>query len=189
MTWTLLRAAGIGAYVMLFLSVAWGLVSTTSFFGRRVSKATATTTHQYLSTCGLFLLAGHLVGLLLDTYVPFSVVDVAVPLASSYRPAAVPLGVVAMYAAVVVVVTSWLRKPIGARWWRRVHVLAVPAFVLSLAHGLFAGTDTIRPAMWWTYVATGVIVFFLLLLRGLTSGVRPERAAGPSRPHRSHAAA
>ena len=29
-TWILLRAAGMGAYVMLFLSVAWGLVATTA---------------------------------------------------------------------------------------------------------------------------------------------------------------
>ena len=29
-TWILLRAAGIGSYLMLFLSIAWGLIATTS---------------------------------------------------------------------------------------------------------------------------------------------------------------
>ena len=37
--WVILRAAGIGAYLMVFLSVAWGLVSTTGAFGGRISKA------------------------------------------------------------------------------------------------------------------------------------------------------
>jgi hypothetical protein len=52
---------------------------------------------------------------------------------------------------------------------------------------VFAGTDTVRPAMWWTYVATGLIVVFLLVVRGLTAGYRPERAPRPehlARPER-----
>jgi DMSO/TMAO reductase YedYZ heme-binding membrane subunit len=110
-------------------------------------------------------------------------------MASSYRPVAVAFGIVAMHAAVLVIVTSWLRKPIGTRWWRRTHLLAVPAFALSLVHGIAAGTDATRPVLWWTYVATGLIVLFLLLVRGLTTGFRPERAARPARPQGTQAAA
>lgn len=179
-TWIVLRAAGIGAYVMLFLSVAWGLASTTSVLGRRVSKASATTLHQFMATCGLFLLALHVVLLLVDEFMPFEIGDVAIPMVSSYRPVSVAFGIIAMYATVFVVVTSWLRRRIGTTWWRRTHMLAVPTFVLSLAHGVFAGTDAVRPAMWWTYVATGLIVLFLLVVRGLTAGFRPERAARPA---------
>jgi predicted ferric reductase len=174
-TWILLRAAGIGAYAMLFLSVAWGLASTTSVLGRRISKASATTIHQFMSTCGLALLGVHLGGLLVDEFTPFSVADVAIPLSSAYRPVAVAFGVLAMYVSVVVIALSWLRKRIGTTWWRRSHLLAVPTFLLSLVHGVFAGSDTARPAMWWTYVATGLIVLFLLVVRGLTAGYRPER--------------
>jgi predicted ferric reductase len=179
--WILLRAAGIGAYLMLFLSVFWGLVSTTSIFGKRISKASATTLHQFLSTCGLFLLAVHVGVLLVDSFMPFSIADVTVPMASSYRPVAIAFGIVAMYATVFVIVTSWMRKRIGTTWWRRTHLLVVPTFVLSLVHGVFAGTDAARPAMWWTYVGTGLIVLFLLIVRGLTAGVRPERATPPPR--------
>lgn len=177
MTWTLLRAAGIGAYAMLFLSVSWGLVSTTGALGKRVSKASAATAHQFMSTCGLALLAIHLGVLFADGFMPFSLAELAIPMASRYRPVAVAFGVVSMYATVSVVVVSWLRKRVGTTWWRRSHLLAVPAFVLALLHGVFAGTDTVRPAMWWTYVATGLVVVFLLVVRGLTIGYRPERSA------------
>jgi hypothetical protein len=34
MTWVILRSAGIGAYLMVFLSVAWGLVATSGALGR-----------------------------------------------------------------------------------------------------------------------------------------------------------
>lgn len=179
--WILLRAAGIGAYVMLFLSVAWGLASTTSVFGKRISKASATTVHQFMATCGLFLLAAHVGVLLADSFMPFSIADVTIPMASPYRPVAIAFGIVAMYATVFVIVTSWMRKRIGTTWWRRTHLLAVPTFVLSLVHGVFAGTDSIRPAMWWTYLGTGLLVLFLLVVRALTAGYRPERATPAAR--------
>jgi predicted ferric reductase len=176
-TWVILRAAGIGAFVMVFLSVVWGLTATTGVLGKTVSRATATTVHQFISTCGLFLLAIHLGGLLLDTYTPFSVGDVTIPLATTYQPVAVAFGIVSMYTLVFVVVASWMRKRIGTTWWRRTHVLAVPVFAMSLVHGIFAGTDTTRAPMWWTYVGTGLIVVFLVLVRGLTAGYRPPRPA------------
>lgn len=178
-TWIALRAAGIGAYVMLFLAVSWGLVSTTTPFGKLISKPSATLVHQFMSTCGLFLLGLHMAGLLVDRFVPFRPVDLLVPMSASYRPVAVGLGIAAMYLMVGVIVASWLRKRIGTVWWRRTHLLAVPTFALALAHGLLAGTDATRPAMWWTYVGTALVVVFLVVLRALTVGLRPERRALP----------
>lgn len=179
-SWIVLRAAGVGAYVMLFLSVAWGLASTTTPFGKRISKPSSTLVHQFMSTCGLFLVGIHLVGLLVDRFVRFDVLDLLIPMRSLYRPFAITLGVSAMYATVVVVVTSWLRKRIGTTAWRRTHLLAVPAFTLSLLHGMFAGTDSAMPWVWWTYVVTGLIVLFLIVVRALTADYRPERAPRPA---------
>lgn len=179
-SWIVLRAAGVGAYVMLFLSVAWGLASTTTPFGKRISKPSSTLVHQFMSTCGLFLVGIHLAGLLVDRFVRFDALDLLVPMRSPYRPFAVTLGITAMYATVVVVVTSWLRKRIGTTAWRRTHLLAVPAFTLSLLHGMFAGTDSAMPWMWWTYVVTGLIVLFLIVVRALTADYRPERAPRPA---------
>ena len=178
-TWNVLRAAGIGSYVMLFLSIAWGLMSTTTPFGKRISKPSATLVHQFMSTCGLVLLAVHLGGLLVDAFIPFSLADLFVPMRATYRPIATAMGIAAMYGTVFVIVTSWLRKPIGTKWWRRTHLLAVPVFTLALLHGILAGSDTTRPVMWWTYLITGFVVVFLVVVRGLTVGLRPERRPLP----------
>jgi predicted ferric reductase len=110
---------------------------------------------------------------------PFSIADVAIPMSSAYRPFAVAIGVLAMYTLVAVIVLSWMRKRIGTTWWRRTHLLAIPVFAMSLAHGLLAGSDTQRPAMWWMYLGTGVVVVFLVLVRAFTVGLRPPRAARP----------
>jgi methionine sulfoxide reductase heme-binding subunit len=136
MTWVILRSAGIGAYLMVFLSVAWGLVATSGALGRQVSKASAVSLHQFLSTCGLLLLGIHVGGLLVDPFMPFGPSEILVPGAASYRPAATAFGVIAMYATVVVLVTSWIRKRIGTTWWRRIHLLAAPAFVVAGAWDL-----------------------------------------------------
>ena len=101
-TWIVLRAAGIGAYVVLFASVAFGLVATSGPFGKRFAKASSISIHQFLSTVGLVLLAIHIGGLLLDTYTHFGPKEVLVPGASSYRPVAVALGVIGMYGTVLV---------------------------------------------------------------------------------------
>ena len=176
-TWVILRSAGIGAYLMLFMSVAWGLVATSGALGRRVSKASSVSIHQFFTTCGLLLLGIHVGGLLVDPFMPFGAADVLVPGAASYRPAATAPGVLGMYATVIVLATSWIRKRIGTAWWRRMHLFAVPAFVLSLAHGVFAGTDSTRPWMWWMYLVTGSVVVFLVVVRGLVAGYRPDRTA------------
>jgi hypothetical protein len=85
-TWIVLRAAGIGAYVVLFASVAFGLVATSGPFGKRFAKASSISIHQFLSTVGLVLLAIHIGGLLLDTFMHFGPKEVLFPGASSYRP-------------------------------------------------------------------------------------------------------
>jgi sulfoxide reductase heme-binding subunit YedZ len=175
--WILLRAAGIGAYVMLYLSVAWGLASTTSIVTKRVSKPSSILFHQFVATVGVTLIAVHVTLLVIDSFMPFRWVDVLVPLHSTFRPVAIALGVLGMYGAVIVLVTSWLRKPIGTKAWRAIHLLAVPAFALSLAHGVFAGTDSVRPWMFAVYTFTGLSVLFLVIVRGLTYGYRPPRPA------------
>jgi DMSO/TMAO reductase YedYZ heme-binding membrane subunit len=180
-TWILLRAAGIGSYVMLFLSVAWGLVATTAVVSKRVSKPAANLFHAFVASTGLALLGVHMGLLLVDEFMPFSVATLTLPMASEYRPLAVTAGVVAMYGIVAIVVTSWLRKRVGTSWWRRVHTMAVPMFTLTLAHGLFAGTDSERPWMLALYAVTGLLVVFLTIVRALTFGYRPPRPAPPER--------
>ena len=179
--WILLRAAGIGAYVMLFLSVAWGLLATTSIVTKRVSKPSSTMFHQFVATVGVVLLAVHMALLVIDRFMPFAPLDVLLPMHGTFRPLAITAGVVAMYGMVIVLVSSWMRKLIGTKVWRAIHLLAVPAFTLALAHGVFAGTDTER---WWMggmYAVTGSLVLFLVLVRGLSYGHRPPRPTPPAR--------
>ncbi len=179
--WILLRAAGIGAYLMLFLSVGWGLLATTSIVTKRVSKPTSTLFHQFVATVGVVLLGVHMALLVIDRFMPFKPLDVLLPMHTTFRPWATTAGVLAMYGVVTVLVSSWLRKPLGTKAWRAVHLIAVPAFTLALAHGVFAGSDTERWWMWGMYAVTGLFVVFLVIVRGLSYGYRPPRPEPPAR--------
>ncbi|MGZ5351152.1 MAG: ferric reductase-like transmembrane domain-containing protein [Actinomycetota bacterium] len=188
-TWILLRAAGVGAYVMLFMAVAWGLVATTAVVTKHVSKPAANMFHQFVATTGLVLLGVHMAILLIDAYMPFHVLDLLVPMRSTFRPVAITAGVIAMYAMVAVMVSSWVRKKLSTKVWRSIHLLAVPAFTLALAHGVFSGTDTQRWWMFGMYALTGLIVVFLVIVRGLSYGYRAPRPAQPERATRAPRAA
>ena len=180
-TWIILRAAGIGSYVALWLAVSWGLIASTSLVTNRVSKPTSTLFHGVVATAGLALLLIHLGGLLVDAFMPFTALDLVVPMRTTYRPFAVALGITAMYGMVLVLASSWARKRLGTKVWRAIHLLSVPIFTLALAHGVFAGSDSSRPWMFAIYVGTGLITLFLVIVRGLSYGYRPPR---PERPER-----
>jgi sulfoxide reductase heme-binding subunit YedZ len=181
-TWIILRAAGIGSYIALWLAVDWGLIASTSLVTKRVSKPTSTLFHGVVASAGLALLLIHLGGLLVDRFMPFGPLDLLIPLRAGYRTLAVSFGVLAMYAMVLILVTSWIRKRLGTRVWRAIHLLAIPTFTLALAHGVFAGTDSSRPWMFAIYVVTGLLTLFLVIVRGLTYGYRPPRAERPAKP-------
>ncbi len=185
LTWIILRAAGIAAYLMLWATVSWGLVGTTSLLGKKVARVTAINVHQFLATAAFVLLGVHIGGLLLDQFVPFKPLDVLLPLHTAYHALPVAFGIVSMWAVVIVLFSSWLRKHISTKVWRALHLLAVPAFAMALVHGVFAGTDTVRPWMWWGYVATGSSVVFFMLTRAFTVGLRPTRGAPPPRAARA----
>jgi methionine sulfoxide reductase heme-binding subunit len=179
-TWIILRAAGIGSYIALWLAVDWGLIATTSLVTKRVSKPTSTLFHGVVASAGLALLVIHLAGLLVDKFMPFGLLDLVIPMRATYRTLAVSFGVLAMYAMVLILVTSWIRKRLSTKLWRAIHLLAIPTFTLALAHGVFAGTDSSRPWMFAIYVVTGLLTLFLVIVRGLTYGYRPPRAERPA---------
>ena len=178
-TWNVLRAAGIGAYLMLWASVAWGLLGTSTVVGKRFAKPSITLIHQFFSTLGLLFLLVHLGGLFIDEYMEFDLLDLMWPGATDFRPVAVTLGIISMYLMFVILGSSWARKRMGPKLWRALHALAIPAFILALGHGVLAGTDTARPWMWGLYVLTGGITLFLTVVRAWAIGKRPQRAAKP----------
>jgi hypothetical protein len=180
MTWEIIRASGLVAYALLAASVVWGLLVSSKLLGRAVSAKALTYTHEGLAVAGVLATITHAGFLLADRYVDFDAAAVLIPGASSWNPAAVAMGVVAMWVTVVVTFSFYVRKWIGQKAWRAIHFGSLGAFVAALAHGVAAGTDTANPAVLVLYGVTGGAVAALLVARVALAGSPARRAVPPA---------
>ena len=177
--WFVTRASGIVAWFMLAATVWLGVVSATDLFASLRRPAWLAALHRWLAVLALGFLAVHLAALVADSYVEFDVIDLAVPFASDWRPAAVAAGVLAMWTLVVVQVTSLLKRHLSKRVWKAVHLAGYGAFWMASLHATFAGTDSANPIYWGTSTATLGAVIFATAYRVLApSRRRRTRAAG-----------
>jgi len=161
-TWVLIRATGVGAWLTLTAVVAWGLaVRLVRMQGRPFSRALSL--HRWLGSIALALVVVHMALLLVDTYEPFTIVEVLVPLAAPWKPVAVALGTVAFWLLAAVWLFGRMRRRWGDRWFLRVHALAYAAWPLATAHYVMAGTDAL--ALWSiALLVAGTTVIVVLLL-------------------------
>lgn len=172
--WITSRAAGVTAFLAVTLDVLFGLFVSTGAVDRLLPRARVTEIHRWLSTVALALTATHALALLGDRFVRFDALAVALPFLSAYRPAAVALGVLAAWGALVVHLSFSLRRRMGTRAWRRLHYLSFAVFAAALTHGLVAGSDSRRPAMAALYASAAVLVALLTGVRVLM-GIRRTR--------------
>jgi sulfoxide reductase heme-binding subunit YedZ len=159
--WYVTRASGLVAYLLLWLSTAWGLAVTSKIFDPFLTRDYTYDFHQYLSLFSLGFVVIHVVVLMLDRYLPFSLLQVLAPFLSSYRPLWVGLGVISLYLLALVTVTFYLRKQIGMRAFRWIHVLSLLGYLGVTLHALYAGTDSTLSAAKLIYEGSFLTVVFL----------------------------
>jgi predicted ferric reductase len=172
MWWYVIRGSGLAAWALASASVLAGLGMSTGLVA--VKKARGL--HAWLGGLTVVAVALHLVSLVADSYMTFSIKDVLVPFASSWRPGAVAWGVGALYLLVAVEGTSLLRRWLPTRAWRTVHLASFVLFWMATMHAVTAGTDLGVPAIAGIVVLTVLAVLVLLLLRIGQSVVPGARA-------------
>jgi DMSO/TMAO reductase YedYZ heme-binding membrane subunit len=117
-----------------------------------------------LAVFTLALTVLHIVVLATDQYAGVGWRGSVVPMGSSYRPVAVTLGVIGLYAGLLAGLTAaFSGHRLVARVWWPVHKVASVALVLVWGHGVLAGIDT--PVLLWLYLATGAAVLGLAAWR------------------------
>lgn len=139
--WYATRSAGVVAWILLTISMLWGLALSTKVFGKRPRPNWLLDLHRFVGGLGVVFTAVHVVAILLDSLVDFSVINVLVPFTATWNPGAVAWGIVAFYGLVAIEVTSLLRSRVSKQLWRATHYLSFPLFALATIHVLTAGTD------------------------------------------------
>ncbi len=177
LTWYIARASGIVAWALMVIATLWGLLLVSRVLERRPSPAWLLDLHKHLSLLTVTLTAAHVIAIWSDDFVHFTVVELLVPLTSDTETSTVALGVLALWALVVVEVTGRLRHRIPTRVWRPLHLLSAVMVGLATAHGVTMGTDLTNPVVAIVGLVLAAEVILLLVLR-VTGGRRPIPMAG-----------
>jgi len=178
--WYTARAGGLIAYLLLWLATMWGVMMSSKMLKGALDATLVYGMHEFLPTLAMVFAGLHAVVLLGDAYIGFSLVDLLVPFAASYRPLWTGLGSVALYLSIALIASFYLKNLVNRKVWRAFHFTSYLAFVLAMAHGIMAGSDTANPAVRWMYILTGAALLFVTLYRGLIA--RSEAAAGAGKP-------
>lgn len=150
--WISSRAAGVVALLTASLAVSLGLLMGTQLT-RRVSKSQLRVAHEALSLSTIVALVIHGVSLLGDGFLHLSVLDIGVPLVSSYRTVWSTIGIVGGWGLILLGLSYYARGRIGIERWRVLHRFTALAWILGLVHSLGEGTDA---GQVWFLAMTGI---------------------------------
>jgi predicted ferric reductase len=181
--WYLSRASAFVAFGLLWMSTVFGALISNRLARLWPGGPTAFDLHQFTSLLGLAIALFHALILTGDRYIDYTLVQVLMPFGSvNYKPVWVGFGQVGFYALILVSLSFYMRKTMGPRLWRLIHILSFVAFVAALAHGMWSGTDSSLVWIQRMYWFAGGSVLFLTTYRTL-SGLQPKRSpARQSRP-------
>lgn len=151
LTYDLIRAFGLVAYLVLSTSVALGIASVAGDVTDRAidRRLVVQLVHRSAAVVGLLALVVHVTLVVLDTFVATPLSAVLVPFTSGYQALALGLGSLAMYGLVLAAASGWLRVALARRTsergWRWLHRSAYVSWALCLLHGVLAGPDRGQP--------------------------------------------
>ena len=140
-TWYAARAGGVLAYLLVSASVLAGILLAGKVRVPGLPRFAVEDVHRFLGILAGVFITVHVGSVALDSVVPFSLSQLAIPFTSGYRPLATGLGVVAVELLLAVAVTNRLRSRLPYRVWRRAHYATLAVWLLATVHGILSGTD------------------------------------------------
>jgi DMSO/TMAO reductase YedYZ heme-binding membrane subunit len=181
----ILQATGIAALIWAYFGVALGLLES----GKTVpwlplSRPQVDRIHRQISLLVICLIVVHAGATALDA-MGDNFVSAFVPWQESWTQAqfAYNLGIFALYLALILGPTYYLRRQIGATRWRFLHRFSLVVYVLSFWHTMILGLDIsyygwVRPFMWLAQIPL-LLLFIGRLMRPATAArhLSPRRQA------------
>ena len=163
-TWDWIRLCGFLSYYFFTISAICGIIRKSAWL--KSNKNLLFQLHTLAGWLGLFMLIGHMLILLIDSYMPFTLFDLFVPFLTDYETFGTSLGIIAFYCFAIVLYTSDvsifnMKFPI----WKKIHFIVFPAWVMSLVHAIIAGSDSQSPGVITFYVLSVVSIVVLLCLK------------------------
>ncbi|MEO6397013.1 MAG: ferric reductase [Tepidiformaceae bacterium] len=169
-TWDAERAAGFAGYLLLWASTVLGIGVHFRYRPGGGPLTLVLESHRVCSALALSFVVGHVVALLVDPVVHFSLLDALVPFTSTYRPIQVGMGTSALWLLIATLASTAAAGYMRHTTWRTIHYLAFPTYGLALIHGLTSGTDSTAVPALTIYASTAAVVAALSFARILGRG-------------------
>jgi len=177
--WYTTRGAGAVSLVLLSAVVVLGLLARVRFETKAWPRFLSAAVHGDLALMTLVFLLLHIVTAVVDPFTHLGLVAAVVPFGSYYRTVWLGLGAIAFELLLAIVVTSLLRRYIGARVWRGIHCLAYASWPTAVLHGVGTGTD--RTALWMLVIDVVCVAAVVVALVWRVVAAPPDPLAGERR--------
>jgi sulfoxide reductase heme-binding subunit YedZ len=170
--WYATRASGIAAYVILSLVVCIGMSMGGKAQSKRWPRFSVEDIHRFGGLLVGALVTIHVATIAVDSFLPFSVVNLIVPFTASYRPLWTGLGIAAAELLLALAITNHYRKRLPHAFWRKAHYANFAVWTLAALHGVMSGTDR---SVWWLAIIYGVSIASVAVLATWRFGRRSMR--------------
>lgn len=179
-TWSVARSGGITAFILLTLAVAMGLALSARLQSpHRWPRLINNELHNFLTLLAVIFTLIHILAVWIDPFMHFGIGEILVPFVSHYRTVWMGIGIVAFYLGLAIWLSTWLRTRIGYKWWRRLHILTILIYALTVLHSVGTGSDT---QTWWglgiAFVSVALVGSLLIFRIAASQGTskRPHAA-------------
>jgi len=153
--WFVTRGSGVVSLLIVTASVCLGLLTMARFRHESWPRFFNLEMHRRISLLAIVFTVVHVTAAVLDPFAKLGLAAAIVPLASTYRPLPVAMGVVSMYLFIALIITGLLRSRMPQPLWRAIHWTSYAMWPLALAHSFLAGSDAGSP---WMLAVGGISV-------------------------------
>jgi sulfoxide reductase heme-binding subunit YedZ len=116
-----------------------------------VKKVSLDDLHNWTAYVALALALAHPLLLLVDKSLRYRITDILLPVSAPHQPVWTLLGSMALYALVVVIVTTQkvVKRRLGFRAWKNIHLISYGTALLFVVHGIVMDPELKdRPVDW-----------------------------------------
>jgi hypothetical protein len=177
--WYVIRASGILSFALLVFLMLSGIGHVTGWTYKILAPIHAWAVHKAAAIVLGVCIAIHMIGLLFDRYITFSVADILVPFVKTYSnnvpllgvdigPIAMAAGIIAAYGTYLVIASSldtvgWISR--HKTLWKSTHIVSYGVMLLVILHALGTGTDFKESLLRFLTMAFGVVLFAAATMR------------------------
>lgn len=182
--WYIIRGAGFAAFALMFLLMISGIGHVTGLTYRFIEPIKAWAIHKAMAFALVAAILIHVIFLLFDHYVNFSIVQLFVPFLNHYsngttlfglhlNSLGVGFGVIAMYLVFIIVLSSLGYIDTKKGLWKFLHYFSYIAVYLVFIHALYNGSD-LKYGTFRAFFILMMVIMTLAVIGRLMRTNKPE---------------